>query len=109
MQLMSDAYAGRLTMDESSAVVWRAFYTGFDAKPERLLTEPDSARILNSLLRQSDQNGMVVGLGGLPLKFDDRPLSWSVEPPESEPGDYRLRLVFPDGICCAASPCDAGW
>ncbi|MEO8353206.1 MAG: DEAD/DEAH box helicase, partial [Chthoniobacteraceae bacterium] len=96
-QMVSEALAGRLPIAESSLPVWHAFYTGYGAKALRTFDEPDTARILNTLLRLPDPEPRVAGLEGEPLRRADEPLTWKVDFAEDETKNYRFALRLPDG------------
>lgn len=96
-QLTSAAHQGRLLLDEPSLAVWRVFYTGFDSVAFRAYGEPDTARILNQLLRLSGFEGRVVGPAGTPLTRAAEPLQWRLETRGEGKVDYRFQLVLPDG------------
>jgi hypothetical protein len=96
-QFVSDTYAGRVPFDEASLPVWHAFHTGYGSQPFRGYSEPDCARILNTLLRLPGGEDRVVGPTGAALRRAEEALAWRVEPSADAAGDYRLALVLPDG------------
>ena len=91
------AQQGQLALDEPSLAVWRAFYTGFDCRPFRSHTEPDTARVLNQMLRLPGFEERVVGPDGALLQRSAERLQWRIESGDGEKIDYRLALVLPDG------------
>ena len=96
-QLTGAAHQGQLPLDESSLAVWRVFYTGFDSRAFRAYAEPDTARVLNQLLRLPGFEERVVGPLGAPLAQAAGHLQWRIETGSGEKIDYRLALVLPDG------------
>src|SRR6185369_11576524 len=96
-QLTGAAHQGQLPLDELSLALWRVFYTGFDSRPSRAFAEPDTARVLNQLLRLPGFEERVVGPQGNPLARAAEPLRWRVETGGAEKIDYRFALVLPDG------------
>jgi len=95
--LTGAAHQGQLPLDEPSLAVWRVFYTGFDSQPFRDYTEPDTARVLNQLLRLPGFEERVAGPDGAPLARAAGRLQWRIESGGGEKVDYRLALVLPDG------------
>ncbi len=96
-QLTAAAHQGQLPLDEASLAVWRVFYTGFDSRAFRGYAEPDTARVLNQLLRLPGFAERVVGPEGQPLARATERLEWRIETGAGEQIDYRLALVLPDG------------
>ncbi len=96
-QLTSAAHRGQLALDEPSLAIWRVFYTGFDSRPFRAYPEPDTARLLNQLLRLPGFEERVVGPQGKTLARAAEPLQWRIETGGGEKIDYRFALVLPDG------------
>ena len=96
-QLMVAANQGQLALDEASLGVWRVFYTGYDSRPFRAYAEPDTARVLNQLLRLPGFAERVVGTAGQPLERAAERLEWRIETGAGAQVDYRLALVRPDG------------
>ena len=96
-QLTTAAHQGQLPLDEESLAVWRVFYTGFDSRAFRGYAEPDTARVLNQLLRLPGFEERVVGPEGQPLARAAERLQWRIETGAGEQPDYRLALVLPDG------------
>jgi hypothetical protein len=96
-QMVRDSYAGKVPFGNASLVLWRAFNTGYDAVPELAYIKPDCPRILNTLLRLPGLEGLIVGPADLPLRRTDERLSWRMDAPDTVDGDYRFRLLLPDG------------
>ncbi len=96
-QLTGAAHQGRLALDEPALAIWRVFYTGFDSRAFRGYGEPDTARVLNQLLRLPGFEEHVVGPAGTPLARATEPLHWRIETRGEEKIDYRLALALPDG------------
>lgn len=97
LQLTAAAHQGSLPLDEASLAVWRVFYTGFDSRAFRAYAEPDTARVLNQLLRLPGFEERVVGPEGQPLARSAEHLVWRIETQGGEQVDYRLNLALPDG------------
>ncbi len=95
--LTSAANQGQLPLNEASLAVWRVFFTGFDTHPWREYEEPDTARVLNQLLRLPGFEDRVVGPEGAPLTRAAEKLRWRIETGSGATIDYRLVLVLPDG------------
>ena len=96
-QMMSAAHQGQLALDDQSLALWRVFYTGFDSRAFRDFAEPDTARVLNQLLRLPGLDERVVGPAGTPFVRAEGKLQWRIESGSGEAVDYRLALVFADG------------
>jgi hypothetical protein len=96
-QLTAAAHQGNLSLDEPSLAIWRVFYTGFDSRAFRAYVEPDTARVLNQLLRMPGFEDRVVGPDGNPLVRPVERLQWRIETGGGKAIDYRLTLVLPDG------------
>ena len=96
-QLTGAAHQGRLPLNEPSLAIWTAFYTGFDSRAFRAYGEPDTARVLNQLLRLPGFEERVVGPNGNPLARAAEPLQWRIETGGGEKIDYQFALVLPDG------------
>jgi len=96
-QMVRDSYLGKIPFNGASIIVWRAFNTGYDAVPELTYDKPDCPRILNSLLRLPGIDGAIVGPEGMPLRRTDEKLAWRLDAPDTVDGDYRFRLLLPDG------------
>jgi len=96
-QLTGAAHQGQLPLDEPSLAIWGVFYTGFDSRAFRAYPEPDTARVLNQLLRLPGFEERVVGPMGTPLARAAEHLQWRIETGGGEKIDYRLALVLPDG------------
>lgn len=96
-QLTAAAHQGHLALDESSLALWRVFYTGFDSRASRTYAEPDTARVLNQLLRLPGFEERVVGPEGNPLARPAERLQWRIETVGAKAIDYQLALVLPDG------------
>ncbi|HSI15482.1 MAG TPA: SWIM zinc finger family protein, partial [Chthoniobacter sp.] len=97
VQLTAAAHQGQLSLDEPSLAIWRVFYTGFDSRAFRAYAEPDTARVLNQLLRLPGFEERVVGPEGTPLARAAGPLQWRIETGSGEEIDYQLALILPDG------------
>jgi hypothetical protein len=97
VQLTGAAHQGHLSLDEPSLAIWRVFYTGFDSRAFREYAEPDTARVLNQLLRLPGFEERVVGPEGAPLLRATERLQWRIEAGSREKVDYQLALVLPDG------------
>ena len=96
--LTGAAHQGQLALDGPSLAVWRVFYTGYDSQPFRAFKEPDTARVLNQLLRLPGFEEGVVGPDGAPLARGAERLQWRIETGGGETMiDYRIELVLPDG------------
>lgn len=96
-QMVRDSYTGKIPFNGPSLIVWRAFNTGYDAVPELEYSKPDCPRILNSLLRLPGIDGAIVGPEGMPLRRSEDRLAWRMDAPDTVDGDYRFRLLLPDG------------
>ena len=96
-QLTAAAHQGQLRLDVASLAVWRIFYTGFDSRAFRAYAEPDTARVLNQLLRLPGFEERVAGPEGEPLARGAERLEWRIETGTGAQVDYRLALVLPDG------------
>ena len=97
LQIASGAYDGKVPVAAPSLPVWNAFHTGYGSQVEHRFSSRDAIRILNLILRREDSRGLVVGLGGEPLRFATEPLVWHTDVREGTRIDYRLALVLPDG------------
>ncbi|MEQ1854133.1 MAG: SWIM zinc finger family protein, partial [Chthoniobacteraceae bacterium] len=96
-RLVSSAHQGQLPLDEPSLPVWRIFYTGYDSRPFRDYSEPDTARVLNQFFRLPGFEDRVVGPSGTPfVRATDR-LQWRIDTTGDKQIDYRIELVLPDG------------
>ncbi len=96
-RLAGEISAGRTPIVETSLPVWNAFQTGFGALPARGFTEPDCARILNTLLRRPEAAERVFTGDGHPFMRVSEPLTWRIETEETARIDYHLGLVGADG------------
>ena len=96
-QLTTAAHQGQLPLDEPSLPIWRVFYTGFDSRAFRTYAEPDTARILNQLLRLPGFEERIVGPEGKPLARAADKLQWRLETVGGEKIDYQFALMLPDG------------
>ena len=96
-QFVSASQQGRLPFDEPALAIWRVFHTGYGGKPLHEFGKPDTARVLNQLLRLPGFEERTAGIDGQPLRRAGEPLHWRVEAAVSEADDYRLALVLPDG------------
>jgi superfamily II DNA or RNA helicase len=96
-QLTAGAHQGQIPLDERSLPIWRVFHTGYDSRPSRDYKEPDTARILNQLLRLPGFEESVVGLDGRPLARAADKLQWRLDTVGGEKIDYQFALVLPDG------------
>jgi SNF2-related domain/Helicase conserved C-terminal domain len=96
-QLTGAAHQGQLPLDEPSLALWGVFYTGFDSRAFRAYPEPDTARVLNQLLRLPGFEERVVGPMESPLARAAEHLQWRIETGGGEKIDYRFALVLPDG------------
>jgi hypothetical protein len=96
-KLVSEHYAGRPGVEEASMPIWLAVHTGYGSTPRRAYTEPDTVRILNSILRRPDVADFVVGPKGASLAVASARLEWRVDAPENGDGDYSFSLARSDG------------
>ena len=93
----SESFAGRAPFTGVSQQIWQAFHTGYGSTQFHAFTEPDCARILNTLLRREETAGLVVGPQGEPFKRPAEPLAWRIEQSGDARIDYALALVQSDG------------
>ncbi len=69
----------------------------FGHAPALRYLEIAAAEVLANILRLPWLESRVVGESGTPLARPAEPLRWQLDPAADETGDYRLRLVRPDG------------
>jgi hypothetical protein len=95
------SHVSRGLVGPEGAILWHAFQEGLSVngykKPVLSPTEPTARRIIGMLIRQSALHSRLVNAEGEPLSRPESPLRWRLTPPEDPHGDYRLRLVEPDG------------
>jgi hypothetical protein len=97
----SQTHIGRGLVAPEGTLLWHAFQqclvvNGYK-KPALNAAEPNSRRTLAFLLRQPGLANRLVNAEGEPLARPLAPLRWQLIPPDEIQGDYRLRLVQPDG------------
>ncbi len=97
----SQTHIGRGLVAPEGMLLWNAFQqclavNGYK-KPALNSSEPNSRRTLAFLIRQSGLASRLVNSEGEPLARPSAPLRWQLFPPEEIQGDYRLRLIQPDG------------
>lgn len=95
-KLVGEHYAGRAPIDDASMPLWLAVHTGYGSLPSRTYTDPDTPRILNSILRRPDVANFVVGPQGDALAKSSASLQWRIEAPETAEGDYTFSLARTD-------------
>jgi hypothetical protein len=96
-KFISLGYQGMLPFEGPSLEIWRAFHTGYDSAPAHLYTAPDCVRILNTLLRNPALDLHIVGPMQLPFNRPEEALTWRIDEPEGDGGNYRFTLALPDG------------
>ena len=69
----------------------------FGYPPALRYLDKSSADVLGEMLRVPWLESRLIGANGLPLARPEEPLRWQLDPAADESGDYRLRLVQPDG------------
>ncbi len=97
----SQTHVGRGQIAPEGMLLWHAFQqclavNGYK-KPALNPSEPTARRTLAFLLRQAGLASRLVNAEGEPLTRPTAPLRWSLTDPDEVAGDYRLRLVQPDG------------
>ena len=69
----------------------------FGYAPALRYLEKSAADVLGEMLRVPWLESRLIGASGLPLARHAEALRWQLDPAADESGDYRLRLVQPDG------------
>ena len=97
----SQTHVGRGMVAPEGLLLWHAFQqclavNGYK-KPVLNPSEPTARRTLSFLFRQPGLTSRLVSSEGEPLIRPNQPLRWSLTPPDDVQGDYRLRLLQPDG------------
>lgn len=97
----SQTHVGRGMVAPEALLLWHAFQQCLAAngyrKPALNPAEPTARRTLSFLFRQTGLANRLVNTEGEPLTRPSEPLRWNLTPPDEVQGDYRLRLVHPDG------------
>ncbi len=69
----------------------------FGYAPALRYLEQTATEVLSEMLRVPWLESRLIGESGRPLARPAEPLRWQLDPAADESGDYRLRLVQPDG------------
>jgi SNF2 family DNA or RNA helicase len=93
------AQAGTLVLGEEAERLWHALFKPYDYYTPCNLeyTRSDAARLLSRILRLPQLGERLVTKDGVPLAVPAEPLSYRLDAPEDESGDYRVTLSLPDG------------
>ncbi|MEI6083289.1 MAG: DEAD/DEAH box helicase [Verrucomicrobiota bacterium] len=110
LELDNKLTGGQFELIPAAHAIWRAFtdrWSGAES-PELNLHDAGDAPGLRTLLTQPALRDRIVTTTGQPFAYPDEPLRWDVAGPATADGDYRFRLVLPDGTppaeVCAVIP-----
>ncbi|MBM3832017.1 MAG: DEAD/DEAH box helicase [Verrucomicrobia bacterium] len=99
-QIEEDYDNAGLELSLEAELVWQGFrqrYYDSSGYHLRYDDDDDARNILSRLFRLPVLRDRIVNEQGLPFIRATDPLRWSVAPAQDEHGDYRLRLLCPDG------------